>query len=142
MAIIGLSLEATRDYESKFDPARGTPEATKFILGTLDSRVAGKLRDLATTVMVDPNKPDDEVATKINMEDVNFQTVQFGARWENLVDTNGNAIECNTKNRSLGGKSYKVVDPDTLRLIPMAVIRELADEIRKVNELDEDAAKN
>ncbi len=143
MPIIGLSLSATRIFESPLDPDKGTPEATRFTIATLDSRVAGRLRDLGTTVKIDPNSPDDEVETTINMEDVNFQTVQFGVSgWENFVDKERKTIEFKTVGRRLGGKSYEVIDPEVLCRVPTAVIRELADEVRKENELSEDGGKN
>ena len=138
MSITGLSLSSTRPFESKYDPDRGTPSATKFTIATLDSRVAGKLRDMSTTMHLDPQRPDDEVETSINMEDVNFQTVQFGVSWwENLLDEDKNEIEYKTIGRRLGGKSYKIIDPDVLALVPLSVIQELADEVRKVNEFEE-----
>lgn len=143
MPIVGLNLEATRVYESKYDPDRGSPEATKFHIGTLDSRVSGKLKDMATTVKVDPKRLDDEVDTTINMEDVAFQTVQFGVvGWENLMDDAGNPIEFKTEGRRLSGKSYKIVHSEVLYLIPGAVIRELADEVGKANNLTEVQEKN
>ncbi len=137
MSITGLSLSSTRHFESKYDPDKGTPGATRFTILTLDSRVAGKLRDMSTTMHLDPQRPDDEVETSINMEDVNFQTVQFGVTWENLLDEDKNEIEYKTVGRRLGGKSYKIIDPDVLALVPLSVIQELAEEVRKVNEFEE-----
>lgn len=143
MPIVGLSLEATREYQSKFDPDVGTPQASRFTISTLDSRVAGKLKDMGTTMHIDPTRPDDDVATSVNMEDVNFQTVQFGvSAWENVVDDKGQPIEYKTVGRRLAGKSYKIIHEDVLSLLPLSVINELAEEVRKVNELEEDAAKN
>jgi hypothetical protein len=43
----------------KYDSAKGTPEATKFTIGTLDSRVYGRLKDMATSITVDPTNPQD-----------------------------------------------------------------------------------
>ncbi len=142
MSITGLSLSSTRHFESKYDPDKGTEAATRFTILTLDSRVAGKLRDMSTTMHLDPQRPDDEVETSINMEDVNFQTVQFGVTWENLLDVDGNEIEYKTIGRRLGGKSYKIIDPDVLALVPLSVIQELAEEVRKVNEFEENQEGN
>lgn len=143
MPIVGLSLEATRDYYSKHDPDRGSPQATKFVIRTLDSRVMAALRDKGTTVMVDPTRPDDEVSTTINLNEVEFMTVQFGLEgWENLVDENGQHIPFRTEGRRLGGKSYQVAHPDILCRVPGAVIKELAAEINRVNDLTEEEEKN
>ncbi len=142
MPIVGLSLEKTRQYESDLDPDKGTPEATKWTIKTMDSRVMGKLKDLSTTVRVDPSSPDDEVDTTINMEDVNFQTVQFGVEFENFVDEDKRPIVYKSVGRRLGGKSYQIMDPDITSRIPGNVISELADEVRKSNEAGSDEVKN
>lgn len=143
MPIIGLSLDATRDYESIYDSAKGTPEATVFTLGTLDSRVFGLLKDMAASVMVDPTSESTEVHTSINSNDVAFQTVCFGLKnWENFQDDKGKAIRFKKKSRNLGAHSYMVADPDLVRLIPEAIISELAEQIRLGNELSQVEAKN
>ena len=142
MPIVALSLEKTRQYESDHDPDKGTPEATRWTIKTLDSRVMGKLKDLSTTVHVDPSSPEDEVDTTINMEDVNFQTVQFGVEFENFVDENKQPIVYKTEGRRLGGKSYQIMDRGVAARIPGNVISELADEVRKSNEASADEAKN
>lgn len=136
MSIIGLSLEATRPYQSRLDPAKGTDEATVFRLGTLDSRIMGKIRDLATTINVDPSQPDDEVETSINQNEVFFQTVSYGLKgWEKFKDKNGNDIEFATITRRHSGQVYQIVDPDKLKLLPQSIIVELAQEIQKDNEV-------
>lgn len=143
MAIIGLKLESTRTYESKFDPAIGTPEATRFEIGTLDARIFGRIKDQATRFVVDPQAPDEEVETAIQASEVNFQTVQYGLRgWSNLRDEAGNDIPFKTVRRTHGGHHYTVVDPEVLKLIPHAVIEELAGEIAKGNTVSEAQAKN
>lgn len=143
MPIIGLTLDATKDYVSRFDqPAEGE-EATTFVLGTLDSRIFGMLRDKATTIHVDPNAPNDDVATSINMNEVAFQTVQYGLKgWRNLKDGAGNEIKFKTVKRNHGGQSYTVADPDVIKRLPQVVIAELSEEIRRENELDPADAKN
>ena len=142
MPITGLKLGAERLYYSKYDPDAGTPQGTKWTVKTLDSRVMGRLRDQATTMHVDPSRPDDHVDTSINMEDVNFQLVQFGVEWENLRGHDGQEIECRMVGRRIAGQSYKIIDPDFLRLVPLKVISELADEVRKDNEFGEDERGN
>jgi hypothetical protein len=143
MAIKGLSLSDTRDYQSELDDARGTPEATTFKIGTLDSRVFGMIRDKATSISVDPNNPNGDVQTSINMNEVNFATVQYGLKgWSNFRDDRGNDIAFKTIKRSHGGASYDVVDPDLLKQVPSVVISELAEQIRADNEVPVAEAKN
>jgi hypothetical protein len=138
MAIKGLSLSSIRVYESKLDPAKGTPEATKWQLGTLDSRVMGMIKDMATSFTVNPAAPTDEVETSINRNEVNFQLVSYGLRgWSGFVDDKGNDLPFKKLTRRHGGSTYDVVDPDSIKLIPQAIIEELANEIGKDNEVSE-----
>lgn len=143
MAIIGLSLDATRVHELSRDPAKGTPEATRFTLGTIDSRVYGKIRDKGTAFKMDPTQLDDEVETTINQEEVNFELCQFGiTHWENFQDKEGGDIPFKTIKRNMKGKSYVIVDPDVLCRLPRIDLAELAGEIGKENDLSGDDAKN
>lgn len=136
MALTSLSLEKTRPYQSKLDPEYGTDEATTFSLGTLDSRISGKIKDLATTINVDPTQLDDEVETSINQNEVFFQTVSYGLKGiKNFLDEKGDEVKFRTLTRRHSGQIYQVVDPDVLKLIPQAVIVELALEIQKDNEV-------
>ena len=143
MAIRGLNLGQTWEYQSDKDPDKGTDEASIFELQTLDSRVMGHLTDGVTKVFVDAKKPDDMAETQINMQAMNFQTCQFGIKsWSNVLDVDGNQIEFRTTGKRLGGKDYKIVVTEVLCRIPGAVISELADELRKDNDLSDDDVGN
>ncbi len=144
MAIKALNLGKTWDFQSKSDPDRGTSNATTWHLQSLDSRVMGKLRDNTTKFLVDPANPEEVAETSVNAENLNFESVQFGCTgWDNFQDPNtGQPIEIKTVARRLGGKSYQIVDPEVLRLVPMSVIGEMGEDIRKANELSEEDAKN
>jgi hypothetical protein len=142
MPIVGISLSATREYESTHDSERGKPTATKFTIGTLDSHIYGRLKDKATSLSVDPNNIS-EVMTNINSNEVSFETVCFGLRgWDNFNDGEGKPIKFKTIKRTVGAKSYTIADPELVSLIPEVVVSELADEIRKSNELTAEEAKN
>lgn len=135
MAIIGLSLDATRDYVSNLDSAKGTPEETVFVLGTLDSRIMAKIRDKTTTMGLDPNKPD-EVTQTVNLREMDFDTVVYGLRGcRNFVDAKGTKIEFRSVTRTHAGTPYEVADPLFVRRIPGAILTELAQEIRGDNTL-------
>lgn len=145
MAVKALSLSNVWKFQDPDDPDFGTEDASTFHLRTLDSRVMARLKDGAAKVLVDPLRPDDMAETSINMEDMNFQTVQFGCDgWDNVPDpdTNGGLLEFDTTLRRLGGKSYKIVDPDILCRIPLSTIRKMAEDVRAKNELSETDAKN
>lgn len=143
--IIGLNLDTTLEYVSKFDPDKGKEaeggKPTKFILTTLDSRVMGHLRDKATRMSVNPNaNENDTVETEVAMNEVAFETVQFGLTGiEPFEDEGGNQIIFKTVKRNLRGKSYTIASDAVVNRLPMKVIGELTDELRKLNDLDADA---
>lgn len=137
MAIKALKLDSTESFVSRFDPAGDTDEATRFQIGALDSRVMGFIRDKATKIVVDPKAPTDSVETSVNAAEVNFLTVQFGLKgWTNFKDDAGNDITFRTVSKFVAGKSYTVVAPETLALLPITIVDELADRIRDKNSLD------
>lgn len=138
MAVKSLSLGSTRKYELKSDPDKGTPDATRFIIGTLDSRVVGKIMDAATSFFVDQKQLDDEIETSVNNSEKNFQACMYGLKgWENFKDEKNNDIPFKTVKRRHGGASYDAVDPEILKTIPQAFINELANEILKDNVVGE-----
>jgi hypothetical protein len=144
MPIVGLSLATTREYQSMYDSAKGTPDATVFMLGTLDSRVMGVIRDKASSTIIHGRNTDDQrVETKLALSEVNADTVRFGVKgWRNLKDAEGNDLAFKTIRQMVGGKVYQVIPDDLLMLIPNQVIDELASEIRGDNEATEDEIKN
>ena len=143
MPIVGIELSAIRTIESKFDPDRGTPEASKFEIGTLDARVHGRIMDKAMTMNMDPTNPGGEQATSINAQEMFFQTAQYGLRgWRNVMNSKGQPLLFKTVKSRLGGVNYDIVDPEILKQIPQAVIQEIAEEIIKDNNLSETEGKN
>ncbi|AHC30448.1 hypothetical protein CC53_gp031 [Rhizobium phage vB_RleS_L338C] len=139
MAIIGMDLSTEKTFVFSGDPDKGTDKATKFRYSTLDSRILGILQDKATSVKVNPSAPDEDVDTQINSKAFQFEVVQFGCKgWDNLKDGKGNDIEYETIKLNRGGKSYRVVDPDTLARVPRIVLEEFAEKIMSANELTED----
>lgn len=136
MAVKALSLTAVRPYQSKLDPEFGTDGATTFQIGTLDSRIMGKIKDMAASFTVDPNNPSDEVETSMNRNEVDFELCMYGIRgWKNFIDAAGNSVPYKSLTRHHSGTKYDVVDPDLLKTLPQAIIAELAAEISKDNEV-------
>jgi hypothetical protein len=136
MAIKGLSLNAERNYISKLDKPSEGESPTTWIIGSLDSRILGMLQDKATTVKVNTAAPEDEVATQVNGKAFNFEVCQFGLRgWTNFKAESGDDIPYKAVKLNRGGKSYMVVDSESLSLIPGGVIEELAEQIMKDNQL-------
>lgn len=142
MAIKALNLSKTTVFTSSYDTGEAK-DKTKFHLGTLDSRLVSMLRDKATTVTMNPTKPDDEVDSQINMNIVNFEACVYGLRdIENFKDDAGNDIKVVFSKRNHGGVSYRVIDPATIALIPQVVVNELGAKIMADNELSDTDVKN
>jgi len=136
MAIIGLTLSAEEAYQSKLDPDAGKDGATTFKLGTLDSKVMGRLKDDATTFAVNPTAPEDEVDVSVGQNQLYYLACQFGLRgWTGLKDTAGNDIPFRTFKRNMGGKSYAVVTDEVLSTIPQEVIAELGSKLMAMNDM-------
>lgn len=146
MAIKCTNLAKVRQFQSKFDPEKGTEGATTFRLKGLDARVMAKLRDDALVYRVsgDAKDLDAEAEARMAGNQLSFNVCQFGIDgWDNLLDEEtGDEIPYKTKTRHLGGKSYEVVDPDVLGRIHPKIIAELAREIRGGNELDDEDLGN
>lgn len=142
--IVGLTLDATQEHISKYDeqPENAGPDwkPTKWLIGSLDSRVLGQIQDMAMTVRVDTKALDDEVDTSVNSNQVAFKACQFGLRgWENFLDESGEEIPFRTVKEGLGGKKYSVVSSDVLCRVPASVLNELSAEITKRNSLTDEA---
>lgn len=143
MSLVGIRLNATREYQSKeLDDNYGTPEAVVFKLGTLSSRVLVLLRDAATKFVPDPNDMT-QVTAQFLPNHSAYETVRYGLRgWVNFRDVDGDDIPFNTLQRNVSGISMDAVDDETMDVIPIDLIRELAEAITEDNVLDEEASKN
>jgi hypothetical protein len=142
MPIYGLSLAATQKIHSQYDDAPDD-EKTVFEIGTLDSRVAGLIRDKATSVTVNQSAPDDEVESNVNMNAVYFEACVYGVKgFERFKDKDGNDIGARFLKRFHGGVSYKVMDPAIVALLPNPVVVELGQKILAGNELSPATAGN
>ena len=141
MAIKALTLASVKNVELSSDPDRGTPEATVFKIGVLDSRVIGYLRDSQATIQYDEGDRS-RVSTKVNNASVEFETVQFGLRgYTNFKDEKGD-VPFKTIRKSIGSSTYAIVAPEVVSLLSVFDIHELAYEITRINSVEEAEAKN
>ena len=140
MAMIGLTLAGTSVFESATDPDKGTPQATRFTLGTVDMNVMSTVLDKA--LVFRQSEPGDQ-ATQVRQNEVNIDLVRHGLRgWERFLDAKGNEIEFKTVKARVAGKAYDVVSDDSLAVLGLQLIAELANEIRKQNVPDRGEEKN
>lgn len=134
MALFALNLASTRDYESGSDPDKGTPGATVFKLGTIDSRVMAMLRDDAVT--------HGAAGTYIASRTQEFRVVQHGLRGVKNFASDKGPIELTMIDVSVHGTKYAIVDPAVIAQFDPALIEELAAEIRSGNTVSKEEAKN
>ena len=145
--ITGLSLDTTLDFVSEFDPSKPDAKGKKTVEGdptvfklmTLDSRVMGHLRDMATRMSINPNAaPDENVDTEVAMNEVAFQVCQFGVGGAApFQDQDGSDIPWKTQKRNLRGKSYTIASETIIARLPLRVIAELATKLREINNMGE-----
>lgn len=158
MALRAVSSSQTWEYVSKSDPghpdrieeARVTgelkegeapPEPTVFELGSIPARVmafiedeTAEVRDLAGAA-----------TAAIKQNHTARMLVRVGLRgWRHFLDDEGNEISVPKRSkRNIGGVDMaSLPDTDGLDLLPLPVIRELADELRKGNVVAEEDRKN
>lgn len=155
MSLVGLRADATRDYSVTFDPAFNKPvgdakrgslkegaEPSVFTLGTLTARVQVFLRDQATRFKPDPDNQD-KVVAEFSPNASAYETVRFGLKgWSNFADDEGNDLVLTFVKKVLGGREYDIVSEESMDLLHADVIRELSEELSKVNNLSEEEAKN
>ncbi len=147
MALVGIDPGATREFVSKYDPARnedGTPGecATIFRLRALTSREKAYVRDRVTKLIPDASSPQGATAD-ININDQAWLTARFGLDgWENFLDHDGNVIEFKTVSVNLQGTKIDVCKQSILGRLDLHIIKELAEDIDPDNELNEEDAKN
>lgn len=142
MAIIGLTLSAELSHQSVHDTAP-VEDRTTFKLGTLDSRIMGKLRDDATSFAVNPLAPEDEVDVSVGQNTLYYLACQFGIKgWSQFRDIDGNDIPYRTMKRNVAGRSYVIVADEVLRCVPQQVIAELGAKIIEQNDVTPEDVKN
>jgi len=123
MGIKGISLSETKDFVSEFD--KDEPKTT-WKLGALDTDIFDLLGD------------QDRNPLKMMSEAVRFGLKGF----ENFKSADGNEVKFDTVSRAVGGRNYKVLADNILRIIPPSVKNELGAEILKMSKLSGEEIKN
>lgn len=141
MAIQAIDLTETQDYVSKLDTDDG--EKTIWKLGALDSRIKKQIEDVAWEYEANPNAPGDAKAkASFNIGKTELEFVQFGLKGFTNFQNNGKQVYYDHEQKNIGGKAYHVLKSDILGIIPGDVIKELAEEIKRINNVSEEERKN
>ena len=140
MAIKALTLSSVQVIESDSDPARGTADATKFTIGAIDAFVSAYVFD--RTLTFSDSDAGGIATAQVKMSEANLEAVRFGLRgWENFRDDRGNDVPFTTTDRIVLGKRYVAVADECLAVLGQDLVRELANAIRRINEVTPDDAK-
>jgi len=132
-----INLAKTIEYQSDRDPAKGTENATVFVLGALSSRVASTIRDKSTRFSGDLGKVEG-MTTELRMNETAFELVRFGLRgFRNYQAADGTLVEFKTEEVQIGTTIMKVVAKEIMDVIDLETIRELAEAVGKVSGFEE-----
>lgn len=150
MAIKGISMDSTEEYVSDLDPAKGTEresdDGTIFILGTIASRVQTGIRDKSTAFRQEKEGGGDDssLTAEFRPNESTYLTVQYGLRgWKKFLEADGEGeIQFKTCSRQFGGTSYTVASPESMDRLGLELMRELAEEIDKLNSPSAEEAKD
>ena len=140
MAIIGVNIEATTEYTCKSD----TDNPTKWVLGTLSSRVLGILKDQSASFAAS-GEDSENLRAEFKVNKSAHDAVQFGLRgWGNFCTQDGSQISYQSVEMSVPGTSIKVpaVPTALMEMIPLEVIRELSEELDKQNTTGDEEGKD
>lgn len=114
--------------------------ATFFELRPLDVFLQGWIYDNASSMRGEQGKPGVDLVTKVNQ--TNLDMVRFSlAGWSNFK-SKGNAIAFKSKTDFVNGREYTVADDESIRLLGIKLVAELATKIRQISEVSAFEAKN
>lgn len=145
MAIRTLKLDEEWEFESKYDSDKGKEGATKFVLGTLSSRVVSSLQDGATKFRPTAGKDGEEAGMEADFlpNQMAYEVVRFGLKGvKGLLDADGKPVKFKTATRHIGGADVKCAAETILKALPLDLLRELSEEIQTKNVLTEGETKN
>ena len=139
--IKALDLNSVIDYVLKTDTEE---PKTIWKLGILDTRIRKQLEDVAWEYETDPAQPGSAtVKASFNMGKSEMDFVSFGLKgFEGFTKPDGKQVYFKTEERNVNGKIYHVVAEEILKIIPGDVIKELAEKIKNINNVDEEERKN
>ena len=124
-----------KDYVSKMDKS---DNPTVWLIGSLDSIQKAKISSMMVSVQLIEGNPQVVQDKDIFMNYSDFVVVSYGLKgWKNF-----GSIEFKTEKKVLFGENFDVIPFETLKQIPLDIIRELAAIIWEDNSVNETLAKN
>jgi len=139
MALVGLTIDGTREYTSKLDAGESP---TVWVLGTLSGRQRMLVKDSSMGFQPD-SKAESGMSLSFHGYTTAYETVRLGLRGcRNFVDTKGEEIPFQTTKENVGGVQTQVVTKAFMDRIPSEVVTELAGEINQDNALNTEQRGN
>jgi hypothetical protein len=144
---IAFDVKETREYILEADRKLLPEQQTIFVLGTLDSSLAGQINDASVDFQLNDKEPDGEANIQWRRGFRQLQLVRFGLKgWSNFLDRQGKQIRFDPKEHAQSFAVPAVGDRDGLKDSTLDLlkpyIRELATEIDKDNRLGKEEEKN
>ena len=141
MSIKALDLSEQIKYVSKLDKG---DNPTVFYLGVLDTRIRKQIEDISLEYEFDPSAPSSAKAkSSFNIGKSELEFVAFGLKnFDNFLDSSGKSIQFKTEAKIVGNRQYHIAADDIIRIIPGDIVKELAEEIRRINSVGEEERKN
>lgn len=134
-----IDIDAVSEYVCKEDRRLPEEEQTIWKIGVLDSLTIADISQM--DVEFDPGSKEQKI--RANIAGRELDNVRYGLKgWNNFKDAKGQEIKAMFNTISKGGRSAQTLHDNCLKQIPPRIIQELAEEIKKSNELSEVEEKN
>ncbi|WP_089289491.1 MULTISPECIES: hypothetical protein [unclassified Azospirillum] len=126
-------MDSTRIHESDSDPDKGTPAATRFVLGVIPARILARINDKATRFEGMPGGG--QLKMDFSAHATCLEMLRWGLKgWENLLDAGtGQPLAFETREELDGNIRTKVPTDACLTAVPGDLRMELANAIRDFN---------
>lgn len=114
---------------------------TIWLIGPLDSITKSKIISSFGKLEIQNEKPV-YVQANVDLTQNNFTIVKYGLRGFKNFILDGQEVEFKTQKEKVFDHELDVVSDDTLKMIPLFAISELASQIWGENQVSEELAKN
>lgn len=132
-----ISVGQTKEYVLKSDKTN----PTIWLIGPLDSIMKSKIIASFGRIEIVENKPV-YVQGNIDFTQNNFVIVKYGLKGFKNFLLDGKETEFKTNKEKVFDREIEIVSEDTLKMIPLFVINELASVIWGENQVSEELEKN
>lgn len=140
--LTGINSAETRPFVSKSDPDKDNP--TVFQIGVLDSFVISHIEKLTNNMSMNTGKKNADARLTYSEMERDILYVRHGLKdLKNFIDPQTQQpVVFETVSAPAGSKNVNIVSEKIIKMIPPAVITELAAAIRDDNAMSETESKN